>query len=244
MQILGYGLALLEIFSFYVISDTLKYYPTLKKLNPIVYYWTTFTILTGIWEFYFISNYKSVLPKAQYLIDNKEHVWTNKYSLSDLLPNKFSQLFYAEYGAYADREYMLQGDDWSRVIEGSHCLMCGLFCLGAILYKLGDNITEYTIFLSIGMGSQLMNSILYLVNYFHQTRDSNNINYITQDFPCGPYLQHRLFMYVNLLWTLMPLYVIVSLIMEYNYEKELIRKAKILYEKVLDEKQEMTIRLN
>ena len=57
MTITGYGLALLEIFSFYVISDTLKYYPTLKKLNPIVYYWTTFTILTGIWEFYFISNY-------------------------------------------------------------------------------------------------------------------------------------------------------------------------------------------
>ena len=51
-------------------------------------------------------------------------------------------------------------------------------------------------------------------------------------------------MYVNLLWTLMPLYVIVSLIREYSYEQEMIRKAKILYEKVLDEKGVMTIRLN
>ena len=75
---------------------------------------------------------------------------------------------------------------------------------------------EYNILLSIGMGSQLMNSILYLVNYFHQTRDSNSVNYVTNDFPCGEYLQHRLFMYVNVLWTLLPLYVILCLVREYN----------------------------
>ena len=241
----GIIIGVLEILTWGLFSFGLrKIFTSFQDINCISYYWFMITILTLIWEYSYISDYDEISEYSNQLVEKKEHVWTNQYDLTYIFPWKLARIFYAEYGAYADREYMLQGDDWSRVIEGSHCLMCGLFCLGAILYKMGDNIVEYTIFLSIGMGSQLMNSILYLVNYFHQTRDSNNINYITQDFPCGPYLQHRLFMYVNVLWTLMPLYVIVSLIMEYNYEKELIRKVKILYEKVLDEKQEMTIRLN
>ena len=33
---------------------------------------------------------------------------------------KLARIFYAEYGAWADREYMVSSDDWSRTIEGSH----------------------------------------------------------------------------------------------------------------------------
>ena len=31
---------------------------------------------------------------------------------------RLSPIFYAEYGAYADREYMRLNHDWSRIIEG------------------------------------------------------------------------------------------------------------------------------
>ena len=48
---------------------------------------------------------------------------------------KLSPIFYAEYGAYADREYMNRHDDWSRVIESSHSLFCGVFALVAINQK-------------------------------------------------------------------------------------------------------------
>ena len=60
------------------------------------------------------------------LITNKEHVWTNQYSLSYVWPWKLSKIFYAEYGAWADREYMSLTDDWSHTIEGTHALFCAL----------------------------------------------------------------------------------------------------------------------
>ena len=216
MEVFGYQLALLEVFLFFLVSLSLKTHRQLKNIPGITYFWTMFTIMTGIWELAFVSNYKFVLDKAEHLIVGKEHVWTENYTLGNLNPKKFSILFYAEYGAYADREYMTVMDNWSRVIESSHCLMCGLFCLLAIGNKMMDNIAEYYIALSIAMGSQLMNSILYMVNYFHQTRDTNNINYANTSFPCGKYLEHRGFMYVNIFWTIMPLYVILYLLRKFK----------------------------
>ena len=212
MEILGYQLALLEVFLFFLIAKGLKNHRQLSKIPTIIYYWTTFTIMTGIWELAFVSNYKFVIDKSEHLIVGKEHVWTNNYTLSNLNPKQFSELFYAEYGAYADREYMTIKDNWSRVIESSHCLLCGLFCLLAVSNKLFGNVPEYLITLSIGMGSQLMNSVLYMINYFHQIKDSNNVNYNSSSFPCGKYLEHRIFMYINIFWTIMPLYIIFKLV--------------------------------
>ena len=60
------------------------------------------------------------------------------------------------------------------------------------------------------MGSQFMNSVLYMANYFIQIKDPNNINYNTPEFPCGPFLLKRPFMWVNLLWSIMPAYVIYN----------------------------------
>ena len=205
----GYGLALLEIFLFFLISSGIKNHQQLQLIKAPVYYWLMFTVLTGFWELFFVKNYNQVIDKAQHLLTGKEHVWTNKYNITYVSPNKFSQIFYAEYAAYADRDYMEPKDDWSRVIESSHCLLCGLLCLVGFGNIMKGNVAEYYVSTSIAMGSQLMNSILYMVNYFHQTKDSNNVNYITNDFPCGKYLQHRLFMYVNVLWTIMPLYIIL-----------------------------------
>ena len=65
-----------------------------------------------------------------------------------------------------------------------------------------------------------MNSILYMSQYFFQVNDPSSVNYPSSEFPCGFALLERGFMYVNVFWTLMPLYVIM---MEYMlYGKELI----------------------
>ena len=98
----------------------------LGQINGLVYYWVMFTVLTGIWETFFVINNHNVENLAGNLLVNQTHVWTQNYSSINLNPSNFSQLFYAEYGAYADREYMNSRDDWSRVIESSHSILCEL----------------------------------------------------------------------------------------------------------------------
>ena len=80
-----------------------------------------------------ISNYDNVSNYSNTLIRHKEHVWTNKYSILYILPWRLSEIFYAEYGAYADREYMLLHNDWSRIIEGTHAIFCGFFGVLSLL---------------------------------------------------------------------------------------------------------------
>ena len=133
--------------------------------------------------------------------------------------SKFSQIFYSEYGAYADREYMTDTDTWSRVIESSHSLMCGIFCLLAMINYLFGKSGEFIFTLSVGMGSQLMNSILYMANYFNQVRDRDNVNFNTTRFPSGKYLEKRPFMYINAFWTLCPLIIIFYLLDVLNQRK-------------------------
>ena len=74
----------------------------------LLFYWNMGVI--------FVLNYSRVNSISHHLLDSKTHVWTSNYSLALLNPNNFSQIFYAEYGAYADREYR-PTDTWSRVIE-------------------------------------------------------------------------------------------------------------------------------
>lgn len=210
----GICVALINIFMFYVVSRIMRNrIESLKTINVISYYWFMFTILTGFWELCFICSYKNVSHRAVNLIDSKTHVWTNDYNLSYILPWKMAQIFYAEYGAWADREYMTQSDDWSRVIESSHALMCGLFSLGAILSNIYRTNNEFLIMCGISMGSQLMNSILYMANYFYQVHQPHSVNYNTPEFPTGILLSKRIFMYINYFWMIMPLYTIVKYIL-------------------------------
>ena len=67
---------------------------------------------------------------------------------------------------------------------------------------------NFYITMSISMGTQLMNSILYMGEYLIQLHSENNVNY-KNNFPCGKYLQKRPFMYINLFWSLMPSYVLI-----------------------------------
>lgn len=211
----GINLALIEVGLIFITSYTLKKNNKyLSQLNSVLFYWTCFTFFTGLWETAFLIQYNTTCDTAKQLLETKNHVWTNKYNASYIVPWKFSNIFYAEYGAYADREYMQKKDNWSRVIEGSHAIMCGIFALLSILFKLGEKESHYLVAISVCMGAQLMNSILYMINYFHQMRDPSNVNYITPYFPSGQFLEHRPFMYVNVFWTILPSYIILILIYE------------------------------
>ena len=42
------------------------------------------TILTGLWESTYLSTYSSVVNSASQLVNNTEHVWSNKYDESTI----------------------------------------------------------------------------------------------------------------------------------------------------------------
>ena len=181
----------------------------MQKLDIVSYYWFNITILTFFWEIFFIYNYHKINQISIDFINNNKHVWTNNYSLLYILPWNLPNIFYAEYGAYADREYM-SNDLWSREIEGTHAFICGIFSLFAIYSKSNNYNTKFLICSSISMGSKLMNSILYMGEYFIQINDSNSVNYNSNKFPVGKFLSERPFIYVNVFWSLCPLYVIIK----------------------------------
>ena len=221
----GYIIGLLELLFYFIGSYSLRRLSTrLQQINKATYYWVMMTILTGIWEISYLSNYYKVVDMSQDLIINNEHVWTKTgYDFSYILPWKLSQMFYSEYGAWADREYMSNTDDWSRVIEGSHCTQCALFSLLAIIFKLYSNNNNYLIALSASMGTQFMNSFLYMYSYFIQEKDPNSVNYDDSNFPSGTLLDKRLFMWVNIFWLIMPFYTIAYylIINIINYRKKI-----------------------
>ena len=224
----GYLIGILEIILYFIGSIYIRNkFNVLKTINKATYFWVMMTILTGIWEISYVTNYKYVVYLAKNLIVKNEHVWTNNYDLSYVLPNKLSHIFYAEYGAWADREYMSNIDDWSRVIESSHCTQCALFSLLAILFKIYDQHNNYLICLSVSMGTQFMNSFLYMFAYFIQENTPSNVNYPSDNFPTNKWLTNRPFMWVNIFWLIMPFYTIGYYIIE-NYNKN---KYEILCEK-------------
>lgn len=207
----GVIIGLIEIVFYMLISWKIRsMHSGLKNMNVFSYFWLVMTVLTGIWETVFVLDYSRVNDMSHSFIEMKQHVWTNQYDLSFVLPWKLSPIFYAEYGAYADREYMTMSDDWSRVIESTHAIFCGIFALVAVNQNIAKNRKNYLVAMGVSMGSQLMNSILYMMNYFNQMNDPDNINYNNVSFPAGKFLLKRPFMYVNICWTLFPLFVFIN----------------------------------
>lgn len=214
VEVNGIIIALLELSIFFGTTVLVKKKTEVfKHVDNFSYYWLSFTVLTGIWEACFILNYHSINGLSQNLITNSEHAWTNKYTLNYVLPWKLADIFYAEYGAWADREYMISSTYWSRLIEGSHAGLCGLFSFLGLLYRLEHINRRYLICIVLAMGTQLMNSILYMGEYFLQVTDKDNVNYASDDFPTGIMLEKRAFMYVNIFWTLMPCVVLYKTIL-------------------------------
>ena len=59
----------------------------------------------------------------------------------------------------------------------------------------------------MAMALQLMNSILYMVQYGLQTQQSYSLNYDNSSWPLGTLMIKRPFMYVNVFWLIMPTYI-------------------------------------
>lgn len=210
----GIGIGIIEICIYLFISFLVRsYIKPLQDINILTYYWLTMTVLTGFWESVYIDKYNKVVNMAQEYINEKKHTWTNEYTIDYVAPWKVSEIFYTEYAAYADREYMSKKDYWSHFIEGSHELCCGLFALIALISKHYNNNNLYLISISISMGTQFMNSLLYWVNYLIQTKDKDSVNFNSKDFPLGFALSKRPFFWVNAVWLILPAYAILNLIL-------------------------------
>jgi hypothetical protein len=217
-KVKGYIIGIIEILLFLYGSETLrKYYYPLGNIDTITYFWIMMTILTMYWECAFICQYDYVADLSnQYIVENK-NVWESSFDLSFIIPWKLSPIFYADYAAYADREYMLKNRDWSRIIEGTHAIFCGLFSTMAIINKKRNLHNKFLITLAVSMGSQLMNSILYMCSYFIELNEPYSINYNSEEFPAGYMLYKRPFMWVNIFWTVMPVYVIWTMLIQNQY---------------------------
>lgn len=181
-------------------------YSELQHLHPFLYYWFCFTTLTGIWEFCFVTQYGKIAEHAGQLIADKRHVWLSDYPLYYVLPNFMSYIFYAEYAAWADREYMDRNDRdfWSRLIESSHALFCGALSLTALGFAFTGSQEEAIVCAMYAMGGQFMNSVLYMGQYTIQCREPSSSNYDSDYFPLGRWMSKRLFMWVNIPWMLFP----------------------------------------
>jgi hypothetical protein len=210
MQVTGITGALMELLLFYLSAHWLRSTNNnLQKIDVVSYYWLCFTVLTGFWESVYILCYGKVVTYASQLREKDQHVWKLEYPVTMIIPSSLSKVFYAEYGAWADREYMSRKDDWSRLIESTHALFCGLFSLQALLLAYFNSGHIY-VAAGVAMGSQMMNSILYMGQYFLQCHDPKNVNYNTSSFPTGKWLSERPFMWVNIFWMIMPAYVVFT----------------------------------
>lgn len=211
LRIRGYTGALLELTLFFAAAYSC-HTAQLQKMDTVSYYWFCFSVLTGIWEFFYLSNYQTVARYAQQLQIRHRYVWFMQYDLSMIMPWTFSKLFYAEYAAHADREYKSRTADdyWSRLVESSHALFCALNCLLSLVALQRGSEHVSLCFALFGMGAQFMNSLLYMGEYFLQCLDVNSVNHISNSFPFGPWMCRRLFMWVNALWLIFPVYALLA----------------------------------
>lgn len=205
----GFVIALLELTLFFAGAATVReYVPELHVFNPFIYYWFCFTTLTGFWEFIYVTQYTKIARFAQSLVDKKDTVWTMDFPWWYICPVKISEIFYAEYAASADREYMSErrGDYWSRLIESSHAFCCGALCLASLVTTLVDPDKAFLIAM-FSMGTQFMNSLLYMGQYLLQCKEKENPNYNCPAFPLGKWMCDRWFMWVNACWFLFPVII-------------------------------------
>ena len=63
-MIRGIDCAIIELGGFFIISHSLRQYHELYLMNTFTYYWLMFTVLTGIWEFIYVTNKKKCTQKT------------------------------------------------------------------------------------------------------------------------------------------------------------------------------------
>lgn len=89
--------------------------------------------------------------------------------------------------------------------------MCGWFSFLALVARVWEW-KNYQLLVCMAMSSQFMNSILYLAQYLIECKTPSSVNYDTLEFPCGFYFYKRPFMYINVLWFIMPSIILIKMI--------------------------------
>ena len=70
----GYIIGILEILLYFIGSITVRlYFTNLTSINKPTYFWVMMTILTGLWEISYISNYNEVANISSKLIKQDEY---------------------------------------------------------------------------------------------------------------------------------------------------------------------------
>lgn len=205
---IGYGICAIEMGVYFIVSFLMKKLCVpFHKINNIVYYWLCMTILTGIWESSYIVNFNEITTMSNSMIVNNTHSWTTQYDFTYVNPWKFAKIFYAEYGAWADREYMYQIGEWSDTIKGTHLIFCAVFSFFGFIARFDKKSVKSLIVVGMVMVCQIINSILYMVQYIGQTQQSFSVNYYNSSWPLGTLMINRPFMYVNIFWIIIPTFI-------------------------------------
>ena len=157
------------------------------KITYIKFFWIASTIINAIYKLGYIQNYRYIKEYAKELKEFKRHIWEYNFDYYYLLPYNFGTAFYAEYGQYADREYIKYDPiDSINIMEYSQSLEhIGISLPILSLYLLTYHINNYPSLLTIVAFNSLLTNIVYLGKYLKSCKTPNHCNYNTELFPRG-----------------------------------------------------------
>ena len=85
----GIVIGIFELLIFFIITYSIKKCSkNLNQVSNVTYYWLNMTVLTAIWEFFYVYNNAAIRAYSHHLWADNKHVWLNEYDVTYLLPNK------------------------------------------------------------------------------------------------------------------------------------------------------------
>lgn len=209
----GWGIGFVEMSLFFLFSFLGKrFISTLRSMSCITYYWICMTMLIGLWETSYLIHYREIDNMSIELRINNTHIWVEKYSTSYILPWNFAKIIYSEYLAWADRDYSYINMDWSNIMERTPAIFTAMFAFIGLFARVCNSVMKSYVFISIAMGIELMNTIIYTTQYGINCNNEHNSNYNSYYFPLGVALSNRPLMYVNTFFILMPIVILIKII--------------------------------
>ncbi len=209
IQLYGFELCIIELIIAMVIFNNIYSIINFIDLPKFVFYWIAFSILVCIYEIAYLYNFKNITRNAKALIKTKNSIWFEKYDISKLLPWKFAKLFYTDYIANSDREYINNNTKYGKIIESTHLFICGGLYLLALIMNIYGNINKFKTLLFMSFGAQIMNIIMYTLFLYFQIHNKFSSNYASKRFPIGRYYEKRPFTYINIIYIIMIISIII-----------------------------------
>jgi hypothetical protein len=140
--------------------------PGLALIEPISFTWLAWQILTFVWEAVFATfGFPTTSAYAQYLIEAKKHVWSERYGLAVILPWNTAMVYFSEYGAWADRKYGSPNElinlNSRFNFELTHGIVAGGFSLLSLIFEALYMPALAGVMIPIAMSGQVMNNVIY-----------------------------------------------------------------------------------